>query len=253
MKNDYSKRSMPLNWGVSKSLTTSFYADIQGSGRALNLFAGSNDNRGDVIMTSGGSAADPLGSFEVSAQNYDLQGTLWVDSYSIDAGADVALSSTTLRALGMAVTNKINAGGNISGSSISNAGTEVVGSGNVAMNITSAGAASVQGNHVEGQIDADSVIVEAQGDIVATVNAASTAAVKAQGNVQADVSADSIVMQAQGDVAGTVNAINEVAVTVQGNVQSSVTGGSALVDAQGDIEGNIDATDSVSLTAQNVR
>ncbi|CAD7849105.1 MAG: hypothetical protein [Olavius algarvensis Gamma 3 endosymbiont] len=23
MKNDYSKRSMPLNWGVSKSLTTS--------------------------------------------------------------------------------------------------------------------------------------------------------------------------------------------------------------------------------------
>jgi len=25
MKNDYSKRSMPLNWGVSKSLTTSIY------------------------------------------------------------------------------------------------------------------------------------------------------------------------------------------------------------------------------------
>ena len=27
MKNDYSKRSMPLNWGVSKSLTTSGYCD----------------------------------------------------------------------------------------------------------------------------------------------------------------------------------------------------------------------------------
>ncbi|CAD7848323.1 MAG: hypothetical protein, partial [Olavius algarvensis Gamma 3 endosymbiont] len=25
MKNDYSKRSMPLNWGVSKSLTTSLF------------------------------------------------------------------------------------------------------------------------------------------------------------------------------------------------------------------------------------
>ncbi|CAD7839287.1 MAG: hypothetical protein [Olavius algarvensis Gamma 3 endosymbiont] len=30
MKNDYSKRSMPLNWGVSKSLTTSIgYNEIR--------------------------------------------------------------------------------------------------------------------------------------------------------------------------------------------------------------------------------
>ena len=28
MKNDYSKRSMPLNWGVSKSLTTSLQQDL---------------------------------------------------------------------------------------------------------------------------------------------------------------------------------------------------------------------------------
>jgi len=29
MKNDYSKRSMPLNWGVSKSLTTSRLAAVE--------------------------------------------------------------------------------------------------------------------------------------------------------------------------------------------------------------------------------
>lgn len=209
-----------------------FYADIQGSGRALNLFAGSNDNRGDVVMTSGGSEADPLGPLAVSAQNYDLQGTLWVDSYSIDAGADVALSSTTLRALGMAVTNKINAGGNISGSSISNAGTEVVGSGNVAMNITSAGAASVQGNHVEGQIDADSVIVEALGDIVATVNAVNEIAVTAQGNIAGKLNANVVAISAGGNVAVNLDADNS---TVEAVGQANLSGlsSSVTVNASG--------------------
>jgi len=39
MKNDYSKRSMPLNWGVSKSLTTSQLFAARKRGAAILLIS----------------------------------------------------------------------------------------------------------------------------------------------------------------------------------------------------------------------
>jgi len=44
MKNDYSKRSMPLNWGVSKSLTTSMVKAIEVVSGAVLLRVGNSDS-----------------------------------------------------------------------------------------------------------------------------------------------------------------------------------------------------------------
>ncbi len=54
MKNDYSKRSMPLNWGVSKSLTTSSVDLEMPASRALifgNPVAGTKLMQKDIAIS----------------------------------------------------------------------------------------------------------------------------------------------------------------------------------------------------------
>ena len=85
--------------------------DISGTGgNALTLDAGS----GNVTLVSGGAQGSPLGRLEVDANNFTLQGTLWVSGYDIDALGSVALSDHTLRSIGGG-TGTIGAVGGVSG------------------------------------------------------------------------------------------------------------------------------------------
>jgi filamentous hemagglutinin family protein len=85
--------------------------DLQSpGGGALALDAGA----GDVTLVSGGSAGNPLGRLEVDANNFTLQGTLWVSGYDIDALGSVALSDHTLRSIGGGA-GAIEAGGYVTG------------------------------------------------------------------------------------------------------------------------------------------
>ena len=187
-----------------------FNADMQNAGSSpytLTLSAGS----GDVLLTSGGSAANPLGMLTVSARDFRLTGTLWVTGYDIDALGAVALSDHTLRQLGSGAANTIDAGAGVTGSTISEGGVAIQSNGPVAAHVT--GATIV--------IDAPSVDV--------TVNA--SRAVEVHSDVPASVAgvAPSLVLDAPGGmVAGSFGQISNVGsgvVTVNGRpqVNSSVS------------------------------
>ncbi|EJL90813.1 filamentous hemagglutinin family N-terminal domain containing protein, partial [Polaromonas sp. CF318] len=113
--------------------------DIQNAGgtaRALSLFAGSGANRGNVHMLSGGTEANALGQFEVVSDAFSLDSTLWVKGYGIDALGNVALSNHTLRGQDASATNTLNAGGDVSGSTISQGAVQVTSGGDVSANVT---------------------------------------------------------------------------------------------------------------------
>ena len=119
-----------------------FNGDVQNAGAtpfALNLSAGS----GDVLMVSGGSAANPLGHLDVAADNFNLTGTMWVSGYEIDAAGSVALSTSTLRSVGSNV-GSISAGGDITGSTVTEGAVDIQSGGDVLMtNIISSGPISI--------------------------------------------------------------------------------------------------------------
>ena len=116
------------------SLTTTganivFNGDIQNAGstpRALNLSAGA----GDVHLVSGGSSANPLGHLDVTGNNFSLAATLWVSGYEIDAAGTVSLSVSTLRSIG-GDTGSISAGGDITGSTVSEGPVDIQSGGDV--------------------------------------------------------------------------------------------------------------------------
>jgi len=151
------------------SLTTTganivFNGDIQNAGttpRALNLSAGA----GDVHLVSGGSSANPLGHLDVTGNNFSLAATLWVSGYEIDAAGTVSLSVSTLRSIG-GDTGSISAGGDITGSTVSEGPVDIQSGGDVLMtNIISSGAITIEtAGTVVANIESPTVVIIGAGE-----------------------------------------------------------------------------------------
>lgn len=236
--------------------------DIQndGAARALRLVAGLGATRGNVHMVSGGSEANALGRFDVVSNNFKLDSTLWVSGYGIDALGNVALSNHTLRGQDAGATNTLNAGGDVSGSTISLGAVEVTSGGDVSANVTASevavaavgdisGTTTSQGNvqisssagDVTGNISGNNVFVQAQGDVNVVVVAASSASL-AGDNVIANVVAPVVAVAAVGDaqVSGSSSQItmNAASGTVSGNFGQVTNSGGGLVAVNGKPQGN---------------
>ena len=135
-----------------------FNADIQNVGTSpfdLTLSAGS----GNILMVTGGSASNPLGYLDVSGNNYSLASTLWVTGYEIDAAGTVSLSTSTLRSVGGG-SNSIDAGGDITGNTITEGPVDVRGGSDVVMKIVSTSTIAVE---------APAIVVEVQTPAPVTV------------------------------------------------------------------------------------
>jgi filamentous hemagglutinin family protein len=114
-----------------------FNADIQNAGATpfdLSLSSGT----GDVLLTSGGSASNPLGRLRMSGDDFTLLGTLWVSGYDLDAAGDVALSDHTLRSPGGSA-GSIVAGGDVTGSVVSGGKVQIQGGGDVILKVVTSG------------------------------------------------------------------------------------------------------------------
>lgn len=241
--------------------------DVQNSAgvaRDLRLVAGSGSSRGDVSMRSGGTQGDPLKRFEVQANRYTLSDTLWVQSYQIDALGTVALSAHTLRALDATASNTLNAGGDVTGSTISLGSVVLQSSGNVAATISASGNASVAAQNISGSIAGAAVVVAAQGsaqvDVVATQSAtlaaasvigsvsAPVAAVDSGGSVQLALQTQTATVRAEGGVSlsGTSSNLNldAPAGTVSGNFGQVSNTGDGVIKVNGRAELNAGLTDT---------
>lgn len=241
--------------------------DVQNSAgvaRDLRLVAGSGSSRGNVSMVSGGTLGDPLKRFEVQANRYTLGDTLWVQSYQIDALGTVALSAHTLRALDATASNTLNAGGDVTGSTISLGSVVLQSSGNVAATISASGNASVAAQNISGSIAGAAVVVAAQGsaqvDVVATQSAtlaaasvigsvsAPVAAVDSGGSVQLALQTQTATVRAEGGVSlsGTSSNLNldAPAGTVSGNFGQVSNTGDGVIKVNGRAELNAGLTDT---------
>jgi filamentous hemagglutinin family protein len=162
-----------------------FNGDVQGFGGnpyALSLNAGT----GNVTMVSGGSSGNPLGRLEVDANNFTLLSTLWVSGYDINALGTVALSDHTLRSVGGGVTNEINAGGDITGSTVAESPVQVD-----------------SGGSVVGSYTAPSIILAAQEAVSVAVNAPGPVQIHSDGPASVTGSAPALVIDApSGSVSG---------------------------------------------------
>jgi hypothetical protein len=248
--------------------------DIQNAGgvaRALRLVAGSGATRGNVHMVTGGSEANALGRFEVVANAFSLDSTLWVKGYGIDALGNVALSNHTLRGQDAGATNTVNAGGDVSGSTISLGSVQVTSGGDVSANVTASevavaavgdvsGTTTSQGNvqissstgDVTGSISGTNVFVQAQGDVNVVVVASSSASL-AGDTVIANVVAPVVAVAAVGDaqVSGSSSQVtmNAASGTVSGNFGQVTNSGGGLVAVNGKPQGN----QQLSSNAENNR
>ncbi|MDO9360035.1 MAG: filamentous hemagglutinin N-terminal domain-containing protein [Polaromonas sp.] len=222
-------KDAPIRLLGDTTLTTTgadiaLHGDIQNAGsvaRALRLVAGSGSARGNVHMTTGGSEATPLGRFDVSANNFSLASTLWVSAYKIDAAGNVALSRHTLRAQDTGGTNTLNAGGDVTGSTISQGSVEVTSAGDIQANIAGT-----------------DVTAQAQGAMDVTVTASQTAALTAE-TIIATITAADVVAQSQGDMNVVVAASGSASLgggSVVANVSAPVVAVQATNDAQ--VSGN---------------
>ncbi|MBA4329380.1 MAG: hypothetical protein C0428_14210 [Polaromonas sp.] len=194
--------------------------DIQNAGtvsRGLRLLAGTGSARGNVSLTTGGSAAGPLGYFDVSANAFSLASTLWVNAYRIDALGDVRLSSSTLRAQDSSAASSLNAGGDVTGSTISQGRVEVVSAGDI-----------------QGNIAGTNVVAQAQGAMDVVVTASQTATLTAD-TIVATISATDVVATSQGDMNVVVAASGSASLagdSVVANVTAPVVAVEAVNDAQ---------------------
>ena len=248
--------------------------DVQNAGgvaRALRLVAGSGATRGNVHMVSGGTEANALGQFEVVSNAFSLASTLWVKGYGIDALGSVALSNHTLRGQDASATNTLNAGGDVTGSTISLGAVEITSGGDVAANVTASevavaavgdvtGTTTSQGNvqissstgDVTGSISGNNVVVQAQGDVNVVVVASNSASL-AGDSVVANVVAPVVAVAAVGDaqVTGSSSSItmNAASGTVSGNFGQVTNTGGGLVAVNGRPQGN----QQLSSNAENNR
>lgn len=215
----------PVNLLADTTLSTrgadiTLNGDVQNAGgvaRALRLIAGSGGTRGNVHMTTGGSAAGPLGQLDISANKFSLASTLWVRSYKIDALGDVTLSNSTLRAQDTGAASTLNAGGDVTGSTISQGSVEVVSAGDIDANIAGT-----------------DVVAQAQGTMDVVVTASQTATLTAD-TIVGNVTAADVVAQSQGDMSVVVTASNSASLTgdsVVANVTAPVVAVEAVNDAQ---------------------
>jgi filamentous hemagglutinin family protein len=212
--------------------------DIQnaaGVARGLRLTAGYGGVRGNVHLATGGTNANPLGPFAVIANRFSLDGTLWVKSYSIDASGDVSLSSHTMRAQDAGAANILNAGGNVTGSTISLGSVQIV------------SAASVIANVI-----ATDVAVQAQGAVNVVVNASKAA--KLSGNsvvatVVAPVVAVAAVQEARVSGASSNLTVSAPKGSVSGSFGQVTNTGGGLVNVNGKPQGN----PTLSSNAENNR
>ncbi|MFN3570081.1 MAG: hypothetical protein ACK4VX_07390, partial [Polaromonas sp.] len=194
--------------------------DVQNAGsvaRGLRLLAGTGGTRGNVRMITGGSAAAPLGFFDVSANSFNLASTLWVGAYKIDALGNVTLSNSTLRAQDSSAASSLNAGGDVTGSTISQGSVEVVSAGDIQANI--AGTA---------------VVAQAQGTMDVVVTASQTATLTAE-TIVATITAADVVATSQGDM-NVVVAASGSATLGGGNVVAEVTAPVVAVAAVNDAQ-----------------
>lgn len=205
---------------ATQGANITFNGDVQNAGggaRALRLIAGSGGTRGNVHMTTGGSAAGPLGQLDISANQFSLASTLWVKGYKIDALGNVTLSNNTLRAQDAGAANTLNAGGNVTGSTISQGSVAVVSAGDIEANIAGT-----------------DVVAQAQGSMDVVVTASQTATLTAD-TIVASVTAADVVAQSQGDMNMVVSASNSASLTgdsVVANVTAPVVAVEAVNDAQ---------------------
>jgi filamentous hemagglutinin family protein len=204
--------------------------DVQNAGasrNSLSLIAGSGTALGDANMVTGGTQGNPLGELDVTSNNFTLLSTLWVTGYKIAAASNVALSNHTLRAVDAGASNTINAGGNVTGTTISNGNSQVTGGGDVSANITAQGDAVVSGNNVSGNITGDNIVLAAQNNVNASVNATSTVVVTASGTANLSGSSPSLSVDApSGNVSGGFSQVNNVGggvITVNGAAQAPDT------------------------------
>ena len=249
--------------------------DIQNAGataRALSLIAGSGASRGNVHMVSGGTEANALGRLEVVSNQYNLDSTLWVKGYGIDALGNVALSNHTLRGQDASATNTLNAGGDVSGSTISQGAVQVTSGGDVSANVTASevavaavgdvsGTTTSQGNvqvssstgNISGNISGNNVVVQApQGDVNVVVVASGSASL-AGDSVVANVVAPVVDVAAVGDaqVSGSSSQItvNAASGSVSGSFGQVTNSGGGLVNVNGKPQGN----QQLSSSAENNR
>jgi hypothetical protein len=209
--------------------------DVQGAGGnayALSLNAGS----GDVLLASGGSADSPLGRLDVASGNFTLLGTLWVTSYAIDALGNVALSDHTLRSTGSGVTNAVNAGGNVTGSTVAQAGVQIRSAGNVAANVAAQGDVTVAAVNVSGNYAASRAAFDAQNRVNVAVDAPNGVQIQAGG--AADVSG----------AAGSVR-IDAPSGSLKGNFGQVINEGSGLIQ----VNGKPQVSTAIAASADNSR
>jgi len=192
-------------------------------------------------MLSGGTQDNPLGAFDVAANDFTLFGTLWVAGYRIDGLGTVALSGHTLNAQDPGASNTINAVGNVTGSTASTGSVQVSSGGDVSASVTAQGPASVSGANVTGTIAGHDVTVAAQSGASASVTAQNNASVSGA-NVSGSISGTNVTVAAQSSASASVTAQNSASVTGT-NVSGNISGSTVTVAAQ-------DA--SVSVTAGSV-
>ena len=251
--------------------------DIQNAGataNSLSLIAGSGANRGNVHMLSGGTETNALGRLEVVSNQYDLDSTLWVKGYGINALGNVALSNHTLRGQDAGATNTLNAGGDVSGSTISQGAVQVTSGGDVSANVTASqvavaavgdvsGTTTSQGNvqvssstgDISGNISGNNVVVQAQGNVTGTTTSQGTAQVSSStGDISGNISGSTVVVQAQGNVSGTMTSQGDVQVSSStGNISGNISGNNVVVQApQGDVNVVVVASGSASLAGDSV-
>lgn len=198
----------------------SFNGDIQNAGsvaRGLRLVTGTGVTRGNVFMTTGGSAAAPIGYFDVSAHSFSLASTLWVGAYKIDALGNVRLSNSTLRAQDSSAASTLNAGGDVTGSTISQGSVEVTSEGDIQANIAGT-----------------DVVAQAQGTMDVVVTASQSATLTAD-SIVATITAADVVATSQGDMNVVVVASGSTSLagdSVVANVTTAVLTVEAVNDAQ---------------------
>jgi filamentous hemagglutinin family protein len=194
-----------------------FNGDIQNSGMspfALTLRGSS----GDITLVSGGMQGNPLGRLDTASNNFMLASTLWVTDFKLNTLGLAALSNHTLRAVGSGSTSTITAGGDVTGSTVSN----------------------------------NAVQIRSAGDVAASVTAP-TASIEAVGNVQVVLHTDTAVVHAGGsaDLSGSSSSIDVAASggSVNGNFGQINNVGSSLIE----VNGRPQIPASLSASADNSR
>jgi hypothetical protein len=146
------------------------------------------------------------------------------------------LSDHTLRSVGTGNSNSINAGGNVTGSTISQGGVQIESEGEVAVNLTTQGDALVVANSVSGNFTANNLVIEGHENVNVNVTVPHVAEVHSSGPTIVSGSAPTLVMDAPGG-------------SVSGNFTQVSNDGPGVIKVNGKPQGNA----TLSANADNSR